>query len=471
VTAPDTAGDEVDASAAGATAASPRPTDRPESACDGDGATEAGSRPADSSPADRRVRTVDVLGDRNFWPFFVGNVLSNCGTWFQNIAQTLLVYRLTGSLALVGVVNFAHFAGVFVVAPFSGVAADVLDRRRLLLTTQLVAAALTTVLAGASFTGLVTTPLVVAIVLLLGLAQAFAVPSLLAFVPQLVPPSRLGPAVALNLISFNLARVIGPVLGALVVAHLGFTAAFAVNAGSFLALVAGLLVVRPRARPRPVAAVDAVGAVDATERPRLRDTVRTVRSAPRLAVLFLAGGTASLAIDPVNTLTPAFATDVYGRSDTVAGWLIGAFGGGAVVAAFVVANRGLASNRRLAGLLVLLVVGMAGFAVVPWLAVGMLALAVAGFAFLGGATSALARLQHTIADAEQGRMMALWTLAFMGTRPIGSLVDGFVASQLDVHVATLVLLIPVLVAIAALVLWDAAGEGQRGGGAGGRQVG
>jgi hypothetical protein len=119
-----------------------------------------------------------------------------------------------------------------------------------------------------------------------------------------------------------------------------------------------------------------------------------------------------------------------------------------------VANRGVASNRRLAWLLVLLALGMAGLAAAPWLAAGMLALVVAGFAFIGCATSALARLQHTIGDGEQGRMMALWSVAFMGTRPIASLVDGFVASALNVHVATLLLVVPTLFAIAALVAWD-----------------
>jgi MFS family permease len=403
--------------------------------------------PEDGAPArTERVRTVDVLRERNFWPYFVGNSLSNCGTWFQNIAQTLLVYRLTGSLALVGVVNFAHLAGVFVVAPFSGVAADRVDRRRLLLGTQLVATVLTAGLAAASSAGWVTTPLVIGVALVLGLAQAFAVPSLLAFVPQLVAPERLGPAVALNLITFNLARVLGPVLGALVVARFGITTAFAVNSLSFVALAAALLAVRPRSLDvaRPV------------ERPRLRDTVRVVRRTPQLAVLFLAGGAASMTIDPVNTLSPAFATEVYGRSDTVAGWLIGAFGAGAVVAAFVMASRGITGNGRLARLLVLLGVGMAGFAVAPWLAVGMVALGFAGFAFIGCATSALARLQHTIADHEQGRMMALWSVAFMGTRPIASLIDGFVAAHLDVHVATLLMVIPVVLATAALVLWQAA---------------
>jgi MFS family permease len=415
----------------------------PEPAGGAAAAPGGGSPPADTAS---RVRTVDVLRDRNFWPYFVGNCLTNCGTWFRNIAQTLLVYRLTGSLFLVGVVNFAQFLGVFVVAPLSGVAADLVDRRRLLLTTQLISTVLTAFQALASFTGRVSAGQVIVVALLLGLAQAFTVPSLLAFVPQLVPPSHLGPAVALNIITFNLARAIGPIVGAVVVAQLGMTAAFALNAGSYLALVVGLLAVHPR----PVAAV-----VHRT-RPRLRDSVRTVRRAPRLAVLFLTGGAASLTIDPITTLSPAYATDVYGQADTVAGWLIGAFGTGAVIAAFVVANRGIASNRRLAWLLVLLGLGMVGFAAAPWLAAGMLALVVAGFAFIGCATSALARLQHTIADGEQGRMMALWTVAFMGTRPIASLIDGFVATQLNVHAATLALVIPVVLAIAALVIWDSA---------------
>jgi MFS family permease len=407
-----------------------------------------GAQPGVPSTTETRVpvRTVDVLRERNFWPYFVGNSLSNCGTWFQNIAQTLLVYRLTGSLALVGVVNFAHLAGVFVVAPFSGVAADRVDRRRLLLGTQLTATVLTAGLAVGSFAGRVTTPVVIGVALLLGLAQAFAVPSLLAFVPQLVAPAQLGPAVALNLITFNLARVLGPVLGALVVARFGITVAFGINSLSFVALAVALLVVRPRSP----------ASVRTAERPRLRDTVRVVRRTPRLAVLFLAGGAASMTIDPVTTLSPAYATEVYGRPDTVAGWLIGAFGAGAVVAAFVMANRGIAGNGRLARLLVLLGVGMAGFAVAPWLAAGMLALGLAGFAFIGCTTSALARLQRTVADHEQGRMMALWSVAFMGTRPVASLLDGFLASRFDVHTATLTLVLPVVAAVAALLTWEGA---------------
>src|SRR5438067_5640435 len=131
---------------------------------------EPGER-ADAPPAS--TPTWRLLGDRNFAPYFVGNLLSNCGTWFQNIAQALLIWRLTHSTLLVGVVNFAQFAGVFVLAPWAGSAADRFDRRRLLVVTQLAAAAVTGVLAVLAAAHLAPTGVVIAIALVLGLTVAF----------------------------------------------------------------------------------------------------------------------------------------------------------------------------------------------------------------------------------------------------------------------------------------------------------
>ncbi len=187
-----------------------------------------------------------VLRDANFWPYFAGNLFSNCGTWFQNLAQALLIYRLTGSTLLVGVVNFAQFVGTFALAPWAGAAADRFDRRRLMIVTQLLAVVVTGVLALFAAAGAATTPVVISLALVLGITTAFSVPAMQALVPLLVPTHELAGAVALNSVTFNLARAVGPVLGAIVVERFGIPAAFALNALSYLALVVALLVIEPR---------------------------------------------------------------------------------------------------------------------------------------------------------------------------------------------------------------------------------
>src|SRR5436853_2995428 len=144
------------------------------------GPRESGAAPPASTPTWR------VLGDRNFAPYFVGNLLSNCGTWFQNIAQALLVYRLTRSTFLVGVVNFAQFGGVFLLAPWAGRAADRYDRRRLLVVTQLGAVAVSLTMAALTKADVATAPIAILLALAVGLTLAFAIPALLALLPLLV---------------------------------------------------------------------------------------------------------------------------------------------------------------------------------------------------------------------------------------------------------------------------------------------
>jgi MFS family permease len=173
-----------------------------------------------------------VLADRNFWPYFAGNLLSNCGTWFQNLAQALLIYRLTGSTLLVGVVNFAQFVGTFALAPWSGMAADRFDRRRLMIVAQSFAVVVTAVLALLAAAGRASAPVVIGLALLLGITTAFSVPAMQALVPLLVPTHELAGAVALNSVTFNLARAIGPVVGAVVVEGRGIPAAGGLNAQS-----------------------------------------------------------------------------------------------------------------------------------------------------------------------------------------------------------------------------------------------
>jgi MFS family permease len=379
-----------------------------------------------------------VLADRNFWPYFAGNLLSNCGTWFQNLAQALLVFRLTGSTLLVGVVNFAQFVGTFALAPWAGAAADRFDRRRLLLVTQLLATTVTGVLAALAAAGDVGAAVVIGLALLLGVTTAFSTPAMLALVPLLVPDHELAGAVALNSVSFNLARAVGPLLGAAVVAQLGIAPAFALNALSYLALVVALVVVHPRPQaPAP------------GRRPRLRDSIALVAADRRLVHAFVAVVALSATADVVNTLTPGFATEVFGRSDTVSGVLIGAFGLGAVTAAFF-AGRAGAVERRLAVMLAVLGGGVVAFALSPGLWVALAALAVGGFGYLAANTTATTAIQLEVEDSQRGRVAALWSVAFLGVRPFASLVDGGLAQSAGLRAAGVVLALPALAGAALL---------------------
>jgi MFS family permease len=404
---------------------------------------------ADDEPARlRRTSPFAVLAQRNFAPYFAGNLLSNCGTWFQNIAQALLVFRLTHSTFLVGVVNFAQFAGVILLAPWAGVAADRFDRRRLIIATQLGALAVTGTLAALAATGRATLTAVIGLALLLGLTTAFSTPALQAILPALVRREDLGAAVAMNSVTFNLARAVGPVVGALVVARLGIPWAIGLNSLSYAALVVAICLVRPASQPPRGTGPP----------PRIRDSLRLVRESPWLVLLLTTVAAVSFTIDPISTLTPAFATTVVHRADTTTGWLIGAFGSGAVAASLRPGQFGdqvdrVRCARQIALLLAVLVAGMAAFAAAPTLVLAYAALALAGAAYLSAQTRATTLLQLSVDDAQRGRVMALWSVAFLGSRPLASLVDGGAASLAGPRTAALLMCVPAAAAAVAMYEW------------------
>jgi len=382
-----------------------------------------------------------VLAQRNFGPYFVGNLLSNCGTWFQNIAQALLIYRLTHSTFLVGVVSFAQFAGIIVLAPWSGGAADRFDRKRLIIGTQLGAMVVTAALALLAIAGWDTVPVIIGLALLLGIVTAFGSPAMNAIVPSLVSRDDLPAAIAMNSVTFNMARAVGPVLGALVVARLGIPWAFGLNCLSYAALIGALLIVHPRQHERRVGG-----------RPKLRDSLDLIRQDMRLAALLGVVASVSFALDPVTTLAPAFATQVFHHSDTLAGYLIGAFGTGAVIAALFATGRSETPYRRISIMLMLLAAGIATYAFLSPLVLAIIALGVAGFGYLAGQTRATTLLQLGVEDHQRGRIMALWSVCFLGTRPIASLIDGGLASLVGIHAAALVMTLPVFAAAAGMLI-------------------
>lgn len=382
---------------------------------------------------------VRLIGRRNFGPYFVGNAASASGTWFQNLAAQLLVYRLTHSPFLLGVLNFGNFVPVLLLAPWAGSAADRFDRRRLVVVTQLGSTALSAVLALLVWRGHAPVWVVIACALGLGIGSAFAAPASQALVGDLVPRAELQSAVALNSMTYNLARAVGPALAALSVEHLGIAASIAINSASYLVLVVGVLVVRTEPRRRAT-----------RSETRLRESLRLVRAEPRLLALLLIVAAVGFASDPINTEAPAFAR-AFGKPDTWAGVLIGAFGAGAVAAALLLAGRVAGSSRRMLTTLSLLGGGVVAFSLSPWLPAAFVFLAVAGFGYLASNTSATSRLQLEVAEHQRGRIMALWGVAFLGLRPLASLTDGALASVFGVRAAGVCLAVPALLIAAALL--------------------
>src|SRR5204863_61224 len=229
--------------------------------------------------------------------------------------------------------------------------------------------------------GLASTWVVIADTLCLGVVSAFSAPAQQALIVSLVRRDEVPTAVALNSMTFNLARTLGPAGAALCVHYLGIPASFAVNAASYGVFIAALVIVRPRRQEKA-----------SREESRVRDSFRLLRRRPELAAFLLIVAIVSFASDPVNTLSPAFA-NAYGRPDTWAGFIVGAFGAGAVTAALVVAGRVAGSRWRMAATLFLLGAGVAAFSVCPWLPLGFALLFVGGFGYLASNTAATTRLQ------------------------------------------------------------------------------
>jgi MFS family permease len=375
---------------------------------------------------------------RDFGPYFVGNALSASGTWFQNLAAALLIYRLTHSALLLGVLNFSQFIPILLLTPWAGSIADRVDRRRLLFMSQSLAVLLAAGLATLAWGGLASTWVVIGDTLCLGIVSAFSAPAQQALIVSLVRTTEVPTAVALNSMTFNLARALGPAGAALSVHYLGIPASFALNAASYAIFIAALAAVRPRRQEKA-----------SREEARVRDSFRLLRQKPELAAFLVIVAIVGFASDPVNTLSPAFA-HAYGRPDTWAGFIVGAFGAGAVTAALIVAGRVAGTRLRMVGTLFLLGGGVLAFALCPWLPLGFVLLFVGGFGYLASNTAATTRLQLGVTERQRGRVMALWSLAFLGLRPFASLLDGLIARTWSVRAAGVVLATPALVAAATI---------------------
>jgi MFS family permease len=382
-----------------------------------------------------------VFANRNFRLFFAGQLVSNTGTWLQNVAQGVLVLRLTNRSFMVGVANAALFLPVLALALFGGRLADVFDRRRLLIATQVLAMAATAVLAVLAGTGHASVAAVIVVAALVGVQYAVSIPAMGALLPALVDRSQLGQAIGLNSVTYNLGRVIGPVVATAAIAGVGFGWAFAINSVSFVALIVALALLRLEREPRGESRGGSI-----------REVMSVAWRNPRLRLMLAGVAAVSIASDPVVTLGPAFARDVFGRTENDAGLVVSAFGVGSILAAVLLARAFRAPSaarlRMLPWTMALMAAGLAGFAFVPSFWPALAVLLVGGIGYLASSTTWTTALQEEVEDRMRGRIMGLWTVAFLGTRPIAALVDGLVSDLAGPKVAVLVVLIPlVLVAV------------------------
>ncbi len=369
---------------------------------------------------------VRALRHRNYRLYFIGQMFSLVGTWMQQIAMSWLVYRLTGSVLLLGVVSFAGQIPILLLAPLGGLWADRADRRRLLIGTQAGALVQAVLLAVLTVSGAVQPWHLVALALILGTINAVDVPARQSFFVQLVDRREdLPNAIALNSFAMNGARLVGPALAGLVVSRVGEAVCFMLNAASYLAVLLALAAVRTRDTPR--AAVQLGRA--------LADGFRYAFGHAAVRSLLVLIAVLSFAATPYAVLMPAVAREVFGGGAGTFGLLMTCAGGGAVLGTLALAARRSVHGLERAIGAAPFVVGLAVLAFANggrlWLAVPCL-IAI-GYGLITAVASGNTAIQTLVRDELRGRVMSIFTMSFLGIAPLGALAAGAAADRLGVR--------------------------------------
>jgi MFS family permease len=373
-----------------------------------------------------------VLRDRNFAPFFIGNLTSNTGNWLFNLSAAVVVFQLTRSAFLVGMVSVAQFLPLVLISPQAGAVADRVDRRRMVLISQSLAAASATAIAVVALSvgvqGLPGSWPIIAAAAGIGIGNALTQPAMNSLVPGLVDEQDLASAISLTSLTYNVGRALGPAGAGVLLVTLGAEVAFVINALTFLVLIGGLLLVRERPRTH-----------DRTADRSVRAGVRYVRRDRRVLLLLAGVGAAGFAGDPAITLAPSFA-DLLGGGEALVAAITSGFGFAAIPAALLsgrLQNRFGSAPVAGAGMTIM-ALGSAAAAVAPGPAVALAGFSATGAGFVLAVTSFTTLLQLQIPDALRGRVMALWTVAFLGNRPIAAAIDGAAADLVGPRLAMLV---------------------------------
>ena len=368
-----------------------------------------------------------VFRHRNYRLFFAGQLVSLMGTWMQTVAQAWLVYSLTHSPFMLGLTTFCAQVTVFFIAPFGGMVADRVDRRKMLLATQSLAMLQAALLAGLTLAGVVKVWEIITLAFGLGLINAFDVPTRQAMTLDMVGRGDLRHAIALNSMMFNLARVIGPSLAGAVIALVGEGSCFALNALSFAAVLTSLVLMslpakKPHAHTHPLREI--------LEGYRFSLASAQIRTSLMLVAVSSCFGAAYL------SLMPAFARDLLHGNAASYGALMGGVGVGALLGAYglsLIKERWLALTPVAAALC--FGIGLIAFATsrMMWLSVLLLVPTGASLMLLGGTTNTIIQIQA--GEHYRGRVISHYTQSFLGMMPWGALLLGWLAARLGVSEA------------------------------------
>ena len=374
--------------------------------------------------------TLRALKHRNFQLFFGGQLISLIGTWMQNVAQAWLVYRLTGSSLLLGSVAFAGQIPVFLTSPLGGIVADRYSRHRVVIGTQTASMILAFAFAGLTLSNRITVVEIFIIAILRGIVNAFDIPGRQAFIVEMVGKEDLMNAIALNSSMFNGARVIGPAIAGIVVAKIGEGRCFFGDAVSYIAVIAGLLMMRvPPRTVRPTG----------SPIEHVLEGFRFVRETAPIRYLLLLLGLVSLVAMPYSVLMPVFADRILHGGARGLGILMGATGVGALIGALTLATK---TGVRGLGRWVAFSCGGFGVFLVAfalsknfYLSTGLLV--PVGFCMMLQMSSSNTLIQAMVPDHLRGRVMSVYSMMFMGMGPFGALFAGAIADRMGAPLAVI----------------------------------
>ncbi len=393
---------------------------------------EEGGELSDQSDWSGRLAAFRAMRHRNFRLFFGGQLISLIGTWMQSVAQAWLVLKLTNSPLMLGVVSFAGYVPIVLVALFAGVVVDHVDRRRLIIAAQTLLMLSAFVLSALTWSGVVRVEHVIILAALNGLVSSFDMPGRQAFVVEMVGKEDLPNAIAMNSMIFNGARMVGPALAGIAIAIIGTAGCFFLNGVSYLAVIWSLLEMDVPRRERME--------FGATMLHRVREGLAYVwRHRPTLYLLLLVAINSGFGMQ-YTVLIPVFARDLLHSGARGYGFLMAAQGRGAVAAAIVMNSRSDAPRTLRQNLVFGIfcsAIAIAMFGGSRWMALSLVAQMLIGAGLMHHMVTTNTLLQLFVADELRGRVMSIYTLSFIGTAPLGSLEVGFVGEHLSPRIAVM----------------------------------
>jgi MFS family permease len=369
-----------------------------------------------------------ALRSRNYRLFFIGQGISLAGTWMTRLATAWLVYRVTDSAFLLGVVSFAGQIPSFFIPPLAGVWVDRWDRHKVLVATQVLAMLQALVLAALTLSGHINIGWVIGLTLFQGIVNAVEIPTRQSFVVLMIEDrADLSNAIALNSSNFNAARLIGPAIAGAVVAAVGEGYCFLIDGLSYIAVIAGLLAMKLDKDERPPS--------DKHVWHEVAEGWKYVTGSAPIRTILLFLGLIGILGAPYNVLTPMIAGQVLQGGPHTLGFLMAASGVGALVSAV-----GLVLRKTVVGLVRLIAIAVAMFGVgcvllglSHWLWISIVLMGITGYGLMNQIVASNTIVQTVVEDGKRGRVMSFYTIALLGSAPIGSLLSGSLAARIGVQ--------------------------------------